>query len=139
MSNNKKQPPRGIRNNNPLNIRIGNTWLGERPAADCDDPQFEQFISMDYGLRAAFCILRRYIKHYHRNTVAEIISSWAPSNENATGTYIAFVCDLIGCPDDKKILYDDKPTMCALVQAMAQVECGVVIPSADIEKAYDIA
>lgn len=139
MSINKKQPPRGIRNNNPLNIRIGNTWLGERPAADCDDPQFEQFISMCYGLRAAFCILRRYIKHYHRNSVGQIIRSWAPANENATEKYVDFVCQKMKCSEDQIILYDDKPTMCALVQAMAQVECGIVIPPADIEKAYDIA
>ena len=94
---------------------------------------------MRYGLRAAFCILRRYIRHYHRNTVAKIISSWAPANENDTSKYIAFVCGHIKCAANQEILYSDKPTMCALVQAMAQVECGVVIPSADIEKAYDIA
>ena len=139
MSNNKNPQPRGIRNNNPLNIRIGNTWLGERPAADCDDPQFEQFISMSYGLRAAFCILRRYIKHYHRIRVGQIIRSWAPANENATEKYVDFVCKKMKCSEDLIILYDDKPTMCALVQAIAQMECGVVIPLADIEKGYDMA
>jgi hypothetical protein len=41
--------PRGIRNNNPLNIRIGNTWLGERP--EPTDHDFEEFVSMEYGLR----------------------------------------------------------------------------------------
>ena len=31
MSNNKKtSQARGIRNNNPLNIRVGNDWQGER-------------------------------------------------------------------------------------------------------------
>ena len=49
------------------------------------------------------------------------------------------MCGQIKCSADQEIHYGDKPTMCALVQAMAQVECGVVIPSADIEKAYDIA
>ena len=127
-----------MRNNNPLNIRIGNNWLGERPAANCDDSEFEQFISMKYGLRAALCILRRYIKHYHRNSVAKIITSWAPANENDTSKYVAFVCDHMKCTADQEIFYDDKPTMCALVQAMAQYECGVVIPLADIGKAYDI-
>ena len=42
--------PRGIRNNNPLNIRIGNQWLGER--ANPNDPAFEQFVAMEYGIRA---------------------------------------------------------------------------------------
>lgn len=71
--------------------------------------------------------------------MTKIISSWAPVNENDTSRYVAFVCDQIKCSADQEILYDDKPTMCALVQAMAQLECGVVIPLADIEKAYDIA
>ena len=35
--------PRGFRNHNPLNIRIGNTWLGE--VADPTDSDFEQFVS----------------------------------------------------------------------------------------------
>lgn len=113
--------------------------MGERPAADCDDPQFEQFISMRYGLRAAFCILRRYIKHYHRIRIGQIIRSWAPASENDTEKYVNFVCKKMKCSDDMIILYDDKPTMCALVQAMAQMECGVVIPPADIEKGYDMA
>lgn len=139
MNTRKKEIPRGMRNNNPLNIRIGNTWLGERSPADCDDPQFEQFLSLSYGLRAAFCILRRYIKHYHRNTITQIIASWAPAKENDTRKYVAFVCEKMKCSADRKILYDDKPTMCALVQAMAQMECGVVIPPADIEKGYDMA
>lgn len=139
MNTRKKEIPRGIRNNNPLNIRIGNNWMGERPAADCDDPEFEQFISLSYGLRAAFCILRRYIKHYHRIRVGQIIRSWAPANENDTEKYVDFVCQKMKCKDDLIILYDDKPTMCALVQAMAQMECGVVIPPADIEKGYDMA
>lgn len=128
-----------MRNNNPLNIRIGNTWLGERRPADCDDPQFEQFVSLSYGLRAAFVILRRYIRHYHRNTVAQIIASWAPSSENDTKKYTSFVSGVMGCSQDREVLFEDKPTMCALVQAMALMECGVCIPLADIGKAYDIA
>ena len=47
MTTGKKRIPRGIRNNNPLNIRIGNQWLGERPCPN--DPSFEQFVSMECG------------------------------------------------------------------------------------------
>ena len=68
-----KTIPRGIRNNNPLNIRIGNTWLGE--VADPSDPSFEQFVSMQYGVRAACVLLRRYIRHYKRQTIQAIISA----------------------------------------------------------------
>ena len=36
--------PRGIRNNNPLNIRKGNNWKGERP--NQTDKAFEEFETM---------------------------------------------------------------------------------------------
>lgn len=131
--------PRGLRNNNPLNIRIGNNWLGERAPRDCDDPEFEQFVAMVYGLRAAFCIIRRYIRHYHRGTIRQIITSWAPANENDTERYIQFVSHETGINPDETILYEDKPTMCALVRAMARMEVGKSLPLADFEKAYDLA
>lgn len=134
-----KNVPRGIRNNNPLNIRIGNNWLGERAPRDCDDPEFEQFVAMVYGLRAAFCIIRRYIRHYHRNTIRLIIRSWAPAHENDTLSYIQLVSRETGIDPDAPFLFEDKPTMCALVRAMAHVEVGQTLPLSDFEKAYDLA
>lgn len=131
--------PRGLRNNNPLNIRIGNNWLGERAPKDCTDPEFEQFVAMVYGLRAAFCIIRRYIRHYHRGTIRQIITSWAPAHENNTERYVQQVVQFTGIDPDAQILYEDKPTMCALVQAMGRVEVGQKLPLADLEKAYDLA
>lgn len=134
-----KTIPRGLRNNNPLNIRIGNNWLGERAPRDCDDPEFEQFVAMVYGLRAAFCIIRRYIRHYHRNTIRLIIQSWAPAHENDTLRYVQLVSRKTGKDPDAPILYEDKPTMCAMVRAMAHVEVGQTLPLSDFEKAYDLA
>lgn len=129
--------PRGIRNNNPLNIRIGNTWLGE--VAEPTETEFEQFVSMKYGLRAGFIILRRYIRRYKRDTVRKIIESWAPSSENNTLEYIAVVCDRMHITSDTQVDYGDRDTMCALVQAMAYVEVGEVIPLQNIIDAYKIA
>lgn len=129
--------PRGIRNNNPLNIRIGNTWLGE--VAEPTETEFEQFVSMKYGLRAGFIILRRYIRRYKRDTIRKIIESWAPSSENNTLEYIAVVCDRMHITSDTQVDYGDRDTMCALVQAMAYVEVGEVIPLQNIIDAYKIA
>lgn len=129
--------PRGIRNNNPLNIRIGNTWLGER--SNPTDPCFEEFVTMAYGIRAAFIILRRYIRRYHRNTIQQIIETWAPSTENATQKYIDCVCQRTGLSPDVAIAYEDRETMFALVKAMAFVECGVELKEKDIRTAYDMA
>lgn len=139
MITTRRNIPRGIRNNNPLNIRIGNTWLGERPSQECTDHEFEQFVAMEYGLRAGFCILRRYIRHYHRTTIRAIITSWAPASENATDKYIEHVVQFTGIDADHPLDYADKPTMVALVQAMCRVECGQLIPLAKIEKGYDYA
>ena len=129
--------PRGIRNNNPLNIRIGNTWLGEVP--NPTDSEFEQFVSVRYGLRAAFVILRRYIRRYERNTPAKIIRAWAPANENNTQRYIEVVCKRSLIAPDEVIDYADKKTMVRLVKAMAFVECGVQLDNDVIGSSYDIA
>lgn len=132
-----KLQPRGIRNNNPLNIRIGNTWLGERN--NPTDQEFEEFVTMEYGFRAAFLILRRYIRRYGKNTVTSIVSTWAPSSENDTLKYIDTVCAFSGLSPVQPIKYEDKVTMCHLVSAMARVECGIPIDMGKIEKAYDMA
>lgn len=128
--------PRGIRNNNPLNIRIGNVWLGE--VRNPTDPNFEQFVSMEYGLRAAFVLLRRYINHYQRKTITEIISAWAPSAENQTEKYIDHVLKLMKLESDVMVKFEDQTTMIKLVDAMAYHECGQHVPLAKIQKAYNM-
>ena len=132
-----KQQPRGIRNNNPLNIRIGNTWIGEVP--NPTDSDFEQFVSPVYGLRAAFCILRRYIRRYGRNTVRKIVQSWAPSSENNCDAYIKIVCSQSGFAPDDPISYDDVDRMCRLVQGMALAEVGQRLDMDMIMKGYQLA
>lgn len=128
--------PRGIRNNNPLNIRIGNTWLGERP--NPTDHDFEEFVSMQYGIRAAFCILRRYIRRYNKNTVPAIISTWAPDSENNTVKYIDIVCQRSGIDPTVQLKFEDQSTMVRLVAAMAFVECGQLIDEKVIEEGYKL-
>lgn len=137
MTTKQKEKPRGIRNNNPLNIRIGNVWLGE--VKENTDGEFEQFTSMIYGLRAAIVLLRRYICHYHLNTIAQIVSRWAPSSENNTRLYINFVSERLGIANDTQLDFYDKGTICRLVEAMAYYECGSSIPIDAIEKAYDLS
>lgn len=132
-----KQQPRGIRNNNPLNIRIGNTWLGEVP--NPTDSEFEQFVSPVYGLRAAFCILRRYIRRYGRNTVRKIVHSWAPSSENNCDAYIKIVCQQSKLEPDETLLYEDAERMWKLVQGMALAEVGQRLDMDIIMKGYQLA
>lgn len=129
--------PRGIRNNNPLNIRVGNAWVGE--VEHPTDNQFEQFTTMVYGLRAGFIILRRYIERYHFNTIEGIISRWAPNNENNTGRYILAVSSMMGIAPTEKISFADEGNMTALVAAMVKVECGCDIDAREILAGYRMA
>lgn len=131
----QKEQPRGFRNCNPLNIRIGNTWLGERD--DPDDNEFEQFVSMIYGIRAGFVILRRYIRRYHINTIRMIVSRWAPSSENKTDAYVNTVAKTMNYDPDAEIRFEDRDTMCALVNSMIFVENGMTCDLDIIKKAYD--
>lgn len=129
--------PRGIRNNNPLNIRIGNKWLGEVPCPT--DNEFEQFTRMEYGVRAGFLLIKRYIERYHLNTIELIVNRWAPPSENKTYAYIASVGRLSGIRTDKILRFYDKVEMVSLVDAMIVVECGQHIDMDIISKGYMLA
>lgn len=128
---------RGMRNNNPLNIRIGNAWRGER--TENTDGEFEQFICIHYGLRAGFILLRRYIEHYKLNTITQIVSRWAPATENNTKRYIKNVMAMTGFAEDKQLNFGDRTEMVNLVSAMIRVECGITLPDADIIAGYELA
>lgn len=88
---------RGIRNNNPANIRRGSAWKGLVPfLVDASgqkiyDKSFCQFETMLYGVRALICLLRTYHYKYHLNSVSKVIHRFAPATENNTWSYIVFV------------------------------------------------
>lgn len=82
--------PRGIRNNNPFNIkRTYNSWKGK--LKNGTDKDFEQFRTIDYGLRAGFLLLRNAYIAKGFNTVEKIIPRFAPATENNVSRY----CDYI--------------------------------------------
>ncbi|WP_367672819.1 structural protein, partial [Serratia symbiotica] len=94
MVNNK--PPRGIRNNNPGNIRWGDDWKGLLPDKQRTDKSFCQFSTPEYGIRAMIIILRNYQKKHGINTISGIIHRWAPTSENDTQAYIDSVSQEVG-------------------------------------------
>lgn len=119
-----KPTPRGIRNNNPLNIRKGQSWLGLSPIQD--DPAFCQFRSMELGIRAACKIIQTYIRKHHLTTVREIIYRWAPpADGNDTGSYVRQVCKETGFWPETNINSTNVWQLTTLLQAMAYVENGV--------------
>ena len=108
--------PRGIRNNNPLNIRRSkDQWKGLADAQT--DRAFCQFKSLEYGWRAAFYLLTRtYYHKYRLYTIRTIIRRWAPPGENNTEAYIANVSRLTGIdPDDPIGIPLEKPSRWMMV------------------------
>lgn len=133
--------PRGIRNNNPLNIRKGSNWQGEREVQT--DNTFEEFKSMQYGIRAGFKLIKRYMSGYNGltkpfDTIELIVRRWAPPTENATQSYIDHVARECGLSPKQHLSFYDKKVMCDIVSAMIHVECGQLIDRSIIESAYDM-
>lgn len=123
---------RGLRNNNPGNIRLSGTrYIGEKtPSAD---RAFKQFRSMAYGYRAMFVILRTYQKKYGLRSISAMVRRWAPESENDTRAYINSVSLWSGISRDAPIDVNDKVQMCAVVAAMSRMENGV---KADMKEVY---
>jgi len=115
--------PRGIRNNNPGNIKKNSiAWKGL--ATVQDDPLFFKFISPEYGIRAIAKIITTYYTKYGLDTIAGIINRWAPPEENPTQDYIKYVSsETLLKPDDKIDLLKPRE-MFHLVSAMMEYENG---------------
>ena len=118
--------PRGIRNNNPLNIRRSkDKWKGMKALQS--DAQFVQFESLEWGWRAAFYLLTRtYYHKYRLFTIRAIVTKWAPPSENNSKAYVENVSRLTGIgPDEPLGIPSDQPARwMALGIAMAIQENG---------------
>ena len=91
------------------------------------DRAFVQFKSLEWGWRAAFHLLTRtYYHKYRLDTIRDIITRWAPPNENNTQAYIENVSRLTGIdPDDPLGSPSDSPARWMMVgTAMAIQENG---------------
>jgi len=87
--------PRGIRNNNPGNIKKNDVeWEGL--SAIQTDKTFFQFNDPIYGIRALTKILRTYKNSYNIKNIWGIINRYAPPSENDTESYKNFVKEKTG-------------------------------------------
>lgn len=127
---------RGLRNNNPGNIRINNeVFQGEiTPSAD---RSFKQFKNMPYGYRAIFVVLGTYLKQ-GINTVESIIARWAPSNENNTEAYIRAVEQQSGINRKETLTRHDGKKYIEIVKAISKVENGIPAYPADVEEGFKL-
>jgi hypothetical protein len=135
--------PRGIRNNNPGNIKVGDAWQGKTG----QDGPFITFQDIDWGLRALARDLTNKINEGY-NTITGLITRYAPpvneagAFENDTSAYIAAVASNTGI-DPGEILGTDADTIGSLMRAITTHENGDVavslIPDTDIQNGISMA
>lgn len=117
------EAPRGIRNNNPFNIRISPmAWIGK--LVPCLDDEFEQFDTPEDGIRAGIKILVNYYRLYGLQTVAEIIGRFAPSSENDTAAYANDVAYRMGVGVSDTLNMLSNPIIEQLATAIIEHENG---------------
>lgn len=126
----------GIRRNNPGNIRSTPTqWQGKDTA---NTSPFEQFITIEHGLRALMINAHTLATRDGYNTIAKLITKWAPPHENNTQAYINHVCKALQTSPNEPIAFT-MSFYIALAKAIAQMECGkdyLLIPESSYTEAY---
>lgn len=113
--------PRGIRNNNPLNLKYSskNRWKGLAGS----DGTFCTFTSAAYGIRAAYKTMLSYEKVLGKEfTLSSMIHRWCP--DSTAVAYIAFVSKNSGILCWQPVPLKDKVKMCDVIRAMIIMENG---------------
>lgn len=115
---------RGLRNNNPGNIRISTIpWQGK--VSPNTDGSFEQFINIATGYRNLIKNLESYIGAGY-NTIPKMINEWAPEEDgNDTAAYIQSVLDQTGLSSSAIIPVTDINTLKLVAAAISRVENGI--------------
>lgn len=110
----RSRAPRGIRNNNPGNLR---SW-GDTPRVD----GFARFATPEAGLAAMIKNLQVQQSKHGLNTIAGIIGKWAPSSENETGSYVNSIVKQTGFGAHQPLDLTDKRTVAPLISSMIRHE-----------------
>lgn len=129
--------PRGIRNNNPGNLRrTKDKWLGL--AAEQTDAEYFQFGRIELGLRAMGVVLLNYAERHRLNTVRAIVARYAPEHENPTDAYIANVAGRLRIGPDEP--FDVHARLLDLMRAMVIQENGAAAAALHVPPSvYDAA
>ncbi|MCG5241412.1 structural protein [Azospirillum doebereinerae] len=128
--------PRGIRNNNPGNLRHGDPWQGLSDRQP--DTAFCTFEDPIYGLRALMKVLLAYRTKHKLRTIAQAIARWAPPNENDTPAYIATVARRCGVDQDAAVDWSEPKLLALMARAIVTHENGRA-PSSRPADWYEVA
>ena len=139
----RKDLTRGVRNNNPGNLRTTNiAWQGKIPLSQNTDhnKEFEQFTEIKFGIRAMLRDLTNDIDK-GKNTVRKLITEYAPPSENNTQKYIDVISKAVGLDPDQTIKIVDAKFYLVIARAIIKHECAPdhnLIYDSDIQDAIDI-
>ena len=118
--------PRGVRNNNPGNLIItGIGWQGKVPVSQNTDGHFEQFYTIEDGIRAMAMDILPDVSHGY-DTINKLITEYAPPSENDTASYIQQVSNAAGIAPDAPLAMN-QPALAAIIAAQLHVENGPVV------------
>lgn len=115
--------PRGLRNNNPLNLTESEFTRAQPGFSGTDSGgRYAKFDSPEAGMAAGQHLLGSYLSRGF-DTPAEIIERWAPAKENgaATANYVGYVSRKLGIGPHDRVSEAQIP---ALMGAMAEFENG---------------
>ena len=134
---------KGYKNNNPGNIRltfdsVGNKIIVYEGEILGSNNSFRTFESMAYGYRAIFSLLTHYVNTEGLNTIRKIISTYAPSSENDTESYINEISGLTNIGPDDIIDITDTDFFQQLVAAMSYQENGIEADMADVNSGLNL-
>ena len=134
-----KTTPRGIRNNNPGNLRrTSDPWQGL--ATPQTDREFFVFKTATYGIRALARTLIAYQDEHKLRSIRQVICRWAPANENNTTAYISAVAKDSGFDADRPLDMHKFDHLSAVTCAIIRHENGQQpYTDAEITKALVLA
>jgi hypothetical protein len=127
--------PRGIRNNNPLNL----AYVPGQPGVAGSDGRFGIYHTMAEGIAADEKQLIINQQRHGLNTLREQINRWAPPSDNDTPAYLRGISRMTGIDPDARIDVTNPQTAREIIGAMAYQENGRAVPDRDIAAGVNMA
>jgi len=121
---------RAIRNNNPGNLNFAGQ-TGASLETGVSSPRFAKFKTRSAGLAA----LARQLSIYRmrgKDTIESIIRTYAPSSENDTNSYIAYLSKYMGVSPSARLDLKNPATMSKLMAGIANREGGGSFSNAEL-------
>ncbi|SHJ69209.1 hypothetical protein SAMN02745194_03137 [Roseomonas rosea] len=126
--------PRGIRNNNPLNL----SYVPGQQGLDASRPhdgRFGRYATMEAGIAASVRQMQIHAQRRGADTLGKMITLWAPPQDrNDTAGYIQRVAAETGLDPNARMDWQDAGALRRVVGAMARMENGRGVDAGQIER-----